>query len=47
MRNTGLGKLQAEIKIGGRNIYNLRYADDIYSNGRKQRGTRGPFDEGE
>ena len=28
MRNTGLGKLQAKIKIGGRNVYNLRYADD-------------------
>ena len=29
MRNTRLGKLEAEIKIGGRNIYNLRYADDL------------------
>ena len=27
MRNAGLDKLQAEIKIGGRNINNLRYAD--------------------
>ena len=29
MRNTGLDKAQAGIKISGRNINNLRYADDI------------------
>ena len=29
MRNTGLGEAQAGIKIAGRNINNLRYADDI------------------
>ena len=28
MRNVGLEELQAGIKIGGRNINNLRYADD-------------------
>ena len=28
MRNAGLEKAQAEIKIDGRNINNLRYADD-------------------
>ena len=28
MRNAGLGKLQARIKIDGRNVNNLRYADD-------------------
>ena len=28
MRNAGLGKTQAGIKIAGRNINNLRYADD-------------------
>ena len=28
MRNTGLEELQAGIKIAGRNINNLRYADD-------------------
>ena len=28
MRNARLGKAQAEIKIPGRNINNLRYADD-------------------
>ena len=29
MRNAGLEKAQAGIKIAGRNINNLRYADDI------------------
>ena len=29
MRNTGLEEAQAIIKIAGRNIHNLRYADDI------------------
>ena len=29
MRNTGLEEAQAGIKIAGRNINNLRYADDI------------------
>ena len=28
MRNTGLVETKAEIKIAGRNINNLRYADD-------------------
>ena len=28
MRNAGLEEIQARIKIAGRNIYNLRYADD-------------------
>ena len=28
MRNTGLEETQAEIKIAGRNINNLKYADD-------------------
>ena len=28
MRNTGLDETQAGIKIGGRNISHLRYADD-------------------
>ena len=29
MRNAGLAEAQAGIKIAGRNINNLRYADDI------------------
>ena len=28
MQNTGLDEAQAGIKIDGRNIYNLRYADE-------------------
>ena len=28
MKNAGLGEAQAGIKIAGRNINNLRYADD-------------------
>ena len=28
MRNAGLEEAQSRIKIGGRNISNLRYADD-------------------
>ena len=28
MRNTGLGETQAVINIAGRNVTNLRYADD-------------------
>ena len=28
MRNTGLGETQAGIKIAGRNMKSLRYADD-------------------
>ena len=34
MRNTGLNEAQAGIKIAGRNINNLRYADDT-THGRK------------
>ena len=43
MRNAWLVELQAEIKIGGRNINNLRYVND----GRKQRRTKEPLEEGE
>ena len=44
MRNAGLDEAQAGIKIAGRNINNLRYADDPY--GRMQR-TKEPSDESE
>ena len=47
MRNTGLDEAQAWIKIAGRNINNLRYADDTTLNGRKQRRTKEPLDESE
>ena len=35
MRNTGLEEALAGIKIAGRNIKNLRYADDTHPYGRK------------
>ena len=35
MGNTGLDEAQAGIKTTGRNINNLRYADDTALNGRK------------
>ena len=35
MRNAGLEETQAEIKIAGRNLNNLRYADDTNPYGRK------------
>ena len=47
MRNARLDELQARIKIGGTNINNLRYTDDTTLNGRKERGTKEPLDEGE
>ena len=47
MRNAGLNEAQAGIKIAGRNINNLRYADDTILNGRKQRRTKELFDESE
>ena len=47
MRNVGLNEAQAGIKIAGRNINNLRYADDTILNGRKQRRTKELFDESE
>ena len=44
MQNIGLDELQARIKISGRNINNLRYADDTTL--MAERGTEEPFDEG-
>ena len=35
MQNAGLDKAQAGIKTAGRNINNLRYADDTHPYGRK------------
>ena len=46
MRNAGLEEAQAGIKIAGRNINNLRYADDT-THGRKRRGTKEPLEESE
>ena len=46
-QNAGLDESQAGIKTAGRNINNLRYADDTTLNGRNQRGTKELLDEGE
>ena len=45
MRNAGLEEAQVGIKIAGRNINNLRYADDTTL--MVQRGIKEPPDEGE
>ena len=45
--NAGLEEAQAGIKIAGRNINNLRYADDTNPYGRKLRGTKKPLDQSE
>ena len=44
MRNAGLDEVQVGIKIAGRNINDLRYADDTTC-GRKQRRTKEALDE--
>ena len=46
MRNAGLDEAQAGIKIAGRNINNLRYADDATLMAEKRR-TKEPVDESE
>ena len=46
MRNTGLDEAQAGIKIAGRNINNLRYADDTTLTAESRR-TKDPLDESE
>ena len=45
MRNAGLEEAQAGIKIAGRNINSLRYADDTTL--MAERGTEKPLDESE
>ena len=45
MRNTWLEEAQAGIKIAGRNINNLRYADDTTF--MAERGTKKPLNESE
>ena len=46
MRNVGLDEAQARIKIAGRNVNNLRYADDPTLKA-KWRRTKEPLDESE
>ena len=43
MRNTGLEKSQAGIKITGRNINNLRYADDTTLMAESEEELKRPF----
>ena len=40
MRNAGLEEAQAEIKIAGRNINNLRYADDTTLMAEREEGLK-------
>ena len=47
MQNARPDEAQAGIKNAGRNINNLRYADDTTLHGRKRRGTKEPLDESE
>ena len=47
MWNAGLDESQAGSKIAGRNINNLRYADNNTLMAEKWRGTKEPLDEGE
>ena len=45
--NAGLDEIQAGIKIAGRNINNLRYADDTTLMAESEEGTKKPRDESE
>ena len=47
MRNAGLKEAQAGIKIAGRNINNLRYADDTTLMAERKARTKEPLDERE
>ena len=47
MRNTGLDEAQAGVKIAGRNINNLRYADDTTLMADNEKELKEPFDESE
>ena len=47
MRNTGLDEAQAGIKIAGRNINNLRYADDTTLMAESEELNKEPLDENE
>ena len=47
MQNATQDEAQAGIEIAGRNINNLRYADDTTSMTESQRGSKEPLDESE
>ena len=47
MRNAALGETQAGIKTAGRNINNLRYADDTTLVAESEEELKKPLDESE
>ena len=47
MRNAGLEEAQAGIEIAGRNINNLRYADDTTLMAESEEELKSPLDESE
>ena len=47
MRNAGLEEAQAAIKIAGRNINNLKYADDTTLMAESEEELKKPLDESE
>ena len=47
MRNTGLEEAEARIQIAGRNINNLRYADDTILMAESEEELKEPLDESE
>ena len=47
MRNVGLEEAQAGLKIAGRNINNLRYADDTTLMAESEEGLKKPLEESE
>ena len=47
MRNVGLEEAQAGLKIAGRNINNLRYADDTTLMAESEEGFKKPLEESE
>ena len=47
MRNAGLQEAQAGIKIAGKNLNNLRYADDTTLTAQSEEETKEPLDEHE
>ena len=47
MRNAGLNDAQAGIKIAGRNINNLRYADDTTLMSESEEEQKEPLEESE
>ena len=47
MRNAGLEEAQAGVKVAGRNINNLRYADDTTLMAEREEELKEPLDKSE